>query len=325
MALIIPSIPYKSQYDADAEDFRNDCGPASLAMILHAFGVNVSTNTVYRKTGTKAHRYVSISQLMRAGLSYGAPFEYFYNWDLERLLNALRQGRPLITLVHYGAWSQLNPGISTQNSFRGPHFVVVLGFDDQHIFVNDPLWKEERRAEGYRRAWTYDEFLAAWESNHLDGNRDRSGIVSQRTLPTKTYGKADRTTPSKFELHPHEMQRLQAWVKFFSVPMPDFQNPASLSAYQSALNKWGQRIARHKVTEDDDLDTVARKYYGDPKKWEVILAFNGLTPSDPIHDGDTLLIPEPLDQPVRLELEELPRGGTFLHSEIEKPQFAIDE
>ena len=38
MGLIIPSIPYKSQYDDDASDFRNDCGPACVAMVLNALG-----------------------------------------------------------------------------------------------------------------------------------------------------------------------------------------------------------------------------------------------------------------------------------------------
>lgn len=324
MGVIIPSIPYKSQYDDDAGEFRNDCGPASLAMVLRAFGVNVSTNAVYRKTGTKAHRYVSVGQLMRAGLSYGVPFDYYYNWTIEQLKDSLRKGHALITLIHYGGWSQINPGISTQNTFQGPHFVVVLGYDEKHIFVNDPLWKEERRSEGYRLAWTYEEFMAAWEGNHLDGNRDRSGILSHRTLPTKNYGKMEEADYSQFELKPQENQRLQAWIKYFSLPQPDFHSPASMNAYQSAMRKWGKRIARHTVGPDDDLSLIAQKYYGDPSKWEVILAFNGFTQSDTIHDGDLLKIPEPLETPLRIALEEIPRGGTFTHSSLEKENSLLE-
>lgn len=318
MGVIISSVPYKSQYDDDAEEFRNDCGPASLAMILRAFGVNVSTDAVYNKTGTKANRYVSVGQLMRAGLSYGVPFDYFYDWSIEQLQESLRQGHALITLVHYGAWSQINPGISTQNPFQGPHFVVVLGYDEKHIYVNDPLWRDDRRAEGYRRAWTHAEFMAAWQSNHLDGNRDRSGILSQRTLPIKEFEKFETVAPSKFESNPQEAQRLQAWIRFFSLPQPDLHNPASMNAYQSAMSKWGQRIARHKLSQDDDLILIAQKYYGDPNKWEAILAFNGLTQSDTLHDGAILKIPEPLENPARIPLEEMPRGGTFIHSDIQK-------
>jgi hypothetical protein len=318
MGLILSSIPYKSQYDPDASEFRNDCGPASLAMILHAFGINVSTNSVYRKTGTEANRYVSVSQLMRAGLSYGVPFDYFYNWSIEKLKEGLLAGHTMIVLVHYAGWSKINPGVSTQNTFEGPHFVTVVGFDDEHIFVNDPLWKEERRGEGYRKAWTYKEFFAAWDSNHEDGNRDRSGIITQRTLPTKAYSKEDWPTPGRAEINPRELQRMQAWAYAFGVPNPDITSPASVNAYMAAMGKWGQRIASHKVSANDDLGILAHKYYGDPMKWDVILAFNGLAQSDTIHDGDLLRIPEPLEQPISLPMEQIPSGGTFRHSEIQK-------
>lgn len=322
MGVIIPSVPYKSQYDPDAEEFRNDCGPASLAMILQAFGVNVSTNAVYRKTGTKANRYVSVSQLMRAALSYGAPFEYFHSWSLDQLKELLGKGHAVIALVHYGAWSQINPGISTQNPFKGPHFVVVLGYDDEYIYVNDPLWKEARRAEGFRKAWTHEQFYAAWNSNHEDGNRDRSGIMSRRTLPTQSYGRGDWPAPTRAQLDPRELNRLYAWVAYFGVPKPNMENPASLNAYLAAMGKWGQRIAHHEVDENDDLGLLAHKYYGDPMKWPVIMAFNGLAPADTIRDGDKLQIPEPLETPVRIPLEELPRGRTYIHSNLEKERLA---
>jgi len=318
MALLIPSIPYKSQYDPDASEFRNDCGPASLAMILQAFGINVSTNAVYRKTGTEANRYVSVSQLMRAGLSYGVAFDYFYNWTIEDLKEKLQQGRTMITLVHYGGWSKISPGVSTQNSFQGPHFVTIVGFDEENIYVNDPLWKEERRQEGYHKAWTYAEFLAAWDSNHEDGNRDRSGIVTQRTLPTKSYEEEAWPAPNRVQMDPREFQRMQAWSNLLGLPHADLTNPASVNAYIAAMGKWGLRIAQHKVEEHDDLGILAQKYYGDPMKWNVILAFNGLTQSDTIHDGDLLIIPEPLEQPIRVPIEAIPSGGTFRHSEIRK-------
>ena len=324
MGLIIPSVPYKSQYDADADEFRNDCGPASLAMILQSYGVHVSTDAVYRKTGATANRYVSIGQLMRAALGYGVPFEYFYDWSLEQLMDTLSQGRPLITLIHYGAWSQLDPGVSTQNSFEGPHFVVVLGYDDQHIYVNDPLWKLDRRNEGYRRAWPHEQFMAAWNSNHLDGNRDRSGIFSQRVLPTRAYSSANPSATPLVDFTHVESQRMQAWIKYFALPEPDSSNPASLNAYQSAMSKWGQQYVEHEVTAEEDLTLIAEKYYGDPAKWQVILAYNALTEVDTIHDGQQLKIPEPQRTASRENLIETRRGGTFNHSNLGKEQAPTD-
>lgn len=318
MGTIIPSIPYKSQYDADASEFRNDCGPASLAMILQSFGVHVSTDAVYRKTGTKANRYVSIGQLMRAGLNYGVTFEYFYDWSLDRLFEILAEGHPLIALVHYGAWSQLEPGTSTQNKFQGPHFVVVLGYDDQYIYVNDPLWKLDRRNEGYRKAWTHDQFMQAWNSNHVDGNRDRSGIYTHRVLATRPYSKSDSPSQNSVQFAALEAQRLQAWIEFFSLPEPDSENPASITAYLSAMSKWGHDYLEHKVSPEDDLTQISDRYYGDPDKWKVILAYNGLTETDTLFDETVLRIPEAVLSPPQASLPEETRGGTFDPVNLEK-------
>ena len=107
MGRMIPGVPYKSQSDSDASDFRNDCGPACVAMILNGLGLNVSTNTVYRKTGAKANEYVSVSQMMNAAASYGIDFDYFYPWNLDDLMRSIMGGRAFIPLVHYGEWSKL--------------------------------------------------------------------------------------------------------------------------------------------------------------------------------------------------------------------------
>ena len=113
-------------------------------MILNGLGLNVSTNTVYRKTGAKANEYVSVSQMMNAAASYGIDSDYFYPWNLDDLMRSIMSGRAFIPLVHYGEWSKLG---LTQSSFTGPHFVVVVGFDERYIYVNDPLWKDSRRTK----------------------------------------------------------------------------------------------------------------------------------------------------------------------------------
>lgn len=293
MGAIIASIPYKSQYDSDANEFRNDCGPACLAMVLAGFGINASTNAVHRRAGVSGDRYVSITQLMNAATSYGVTLEYFYAWTIPQLISTVRAGKPVIALVHYGAWSQMNPGISTQNTFQGPHFVVVVGADDRMIYVNDPLWKEERRSQGFRKAWSHAQFYAAWSSCHLDGNRDLSGIVAQQPLPTAPFGRGEPAPLAQTKLDPRTICRLRAWAYFNNAPLPTQTNPATLYAYLSAMGRWGQYRVQHAIGEGDDLGLLALRYYGDPMKYKVIEAFNGLNPGDTIAAGDILLVPEP--------------------------------
>ncbi len=316
MGLIFPTIPYKSQLDPDASEFRNDCGPCALAMILNAFGHNVTTTAVYRRTGEAGDGFISVSQLMRVGDSYEVPFDYFSGWTIDRLKQAVDEGHTAITLVHYGSWSQIDPGVSTQNTtFTGPHFVVIVGYDDKRIYVNDPLWTGARRLEGQHKAWTYKQFNKAWGSNHLDGNRDFSGIVCRLTLPTEAFG--DSVTeqpipppPPPPEVDPVLGRRIRAWAAFSNLPIPELNNPAVVNAYAAAMGDWGLRVVPHQVTSSDTLGLIALKYWNDPLKWQVILEFNGLAVSDTIHDGDVLIIPEPLQQPVVIPPESIPQGGT---------------
>jgi nucleoid-associated protein YgaU len=324
MGVIIPSIPYKSQYDPDAGEFRNDCGPASLAMVLGAFGVSASTNAVYRRTGAKANNYVSIAQLMRAAQSYGVAFDYFHAWNIQQLREMIAKGRVAIALVHYGGWSQINPGISTQNPFTGPHFVTVVGADDKFIYVNDPLWKEGRRTQGFRKAWTHAEFYTAWSSCHLDGNRDCSGILTQAALPVAAYGTGAGPATTDFTLDPQTRARIRAWAYFNNSPQPVLENPATANAYMTVMGGWGTRVVRHTVAENDDLGMLAFHYYGDGLKWRVILAFNGLESSDAITDGDVLLIPQPLESPLPIPPNRRPSGGVGgLQMQIDKQQASV--
>jgi hypothetical protein len=79
------------------------------------------------------------------------------------------------------------------------------------------------------------------------------------------------------------------------------------------MGPWGERVVPHEVTEGDTLGLLALHYYDDPLKWELITLFNGLTPTDVIQDGDVLLIPEPLEQPVVIPEGQRPMGGTYRH------------
>lgn len=318
MGVLIPSIPYKSQVDPDASDFRNDCGPTCLAMVLQAFGKTVSTNAVYRKTGAPANGFVSVSQLMRAAQAYGVPFDYFSAWNVNKLKEAVKQGRAVIPLVHYGSWVKMG---KVQSNFTGPHFVVTLGYDDKHIYVNDPLWWGSRRKEGERKRWTYKEFEKAWSECSKDGNRNFSGIVCTRKLPTDAWGAdAPATTtplpppPTQFQLDSVTQVRINAWAVYHKIPLPEITSQAVATAYLDAMGTWGLRVVVHRVDPSDTLGLIALRYYDDPLKWDVIMHFNGLAPGDTIFDNDILIIPEPLDKPKNIPAGMVPQGGTFTPS-----------
>ena len=299
------NIAYKSQYDPDAAASRNDCGPTCLSMLLNAFGVTATTDAVFRRTGAAPDDYVSMAQLMRVGESYGVPLEYRKGWGLGELRAMLDRGRPLIALVHYGAFSEQQSGVSTQSAFTGPHFLVVVGYDERHVVVHDPLWTGDRRDEGAFKKWPNRVWLEAWGRCHEDCdafgrcNPDFAALISVRAL----------SPDSRAQVPADVIRRIRAKAVFDGAPQPDLSQPASLHGYVAALGQWGRRTLARVVQPSDTLWRLAKAYYGDGSKLNVIQYFNGLAETDVIYDGQVLLIPEPT-LPGNIPEERQPTGVT---------------
>lgn len=286
---VVLDIPYKSQCDPDASASRNDCGPACLAMILNGLGQPVTTDAVFRRTGAAPDGYVSSAQLLRVADSYRSPLEFRRNWGLMELHTMIDLNRPLIALVHYAAFSELQPGMSTQSSFKGPHYVLVVGYDDDHVIVHDPLWAGNRRDEGAYKVWPNAVWMHAWGRCHEDGdacgnyNPDFSALISVYQLPSRARARVPTSV----------IRCIRAKAALDGKPQPDLTRPATLNAYVTALGNWGQHVVVRRVEPTDTLWRLAKAYYGDGNRLNVIQYFNGLAETDVIQDGQLLLIPEP--------------------------------
>jgi LysM repeat protein len=273
-------------------------------MLINAVGIPVTTDAVFRRTGAPPDGYVSMAQLVRVSDSYGVPLEFRKGIDLGQLRAYLDLGRPFIALVHYGAFSELQPGVSTQSLFRGPHFVVVVGYDETHVVVHDPLWTVPRRREGAYRRWPNDVWLRAWGEAHLDCdaagncNPDNAALISVRALDPDT----------RIQVGADVLRRVRAKAAFDGRPLPEAGSPRALSDAVISLGTWGQRTVAHVVQPTDTLWRLAKAYYGDGGKQAVIRHFNGLTESDVIHDDQVLLIPEPI-RSGHIPPERAPQGG----------------
>lgn len=193
----ILGVPYRSQWDDDANKSRTDCGPACLAMVLGYYGTQVAINELLAATGAAPGQYVSFGQMQRVARPYGVTFDYAVNHTLDDLKRWVGEGKPAIALVRYGVWSRIRPRVSTQDTFTGPHFVVVVGYGEGNIYINDPNYWPPRREEGHRKAWSEELFNQAWSNVGSAGllNPNNSAIVP-------TVGKVDVTAVVEYTVQP---------------------------------------------------------------------------------------------------------------------------
>ena len=183
------NVVYLSQNDPQtAKTHGTDCGPTCLAMISN--------------TGKPANQFVTVDKLYAtSAVLKNKQFGDITDFNemaqvaselgitlvgqslestsaLETLRGYVREGRLCIALVNYDKWMDIaQPGFD----YRSAHFVVVTGFEADHIYVHDPIFPP-LTGKGPYFVWSIDNFNAGWGTLHeLNlGDPDYHLLVSDR-------------------------------------------------------------------------------------------------------------------------------------------------
>lgn len=152
---VLITVPYRSQHDDDAKISRADCGPACIAMLLEWRGLFVKIDDLSRETSlgtTNAGQLIAAAEKHGLNLIRRAPMSIA---DVE---NQIRLGKPMIALIRYQDFGSVRQDLA----YTGLHWVVVVGFSADSIYINDPDYWGARRLEGQGRAVPRHLFEHAW-------------------------------------------------------------------------------------------------------------------------------------------------------------------
>jgi hypothetical protein len=185
-AIIRLDLPYISQFDETARTHNADCGPTCLAMILSADQpptAHVTVDELYmRHLQHKAvGDFTTLPEMEAVSQAEGLPLQRlsFANGEtaLQELQELIREDTPFVALVNYAKWDDI-----AKNNFKSGHFVVVTGFDDENVFVHDPLFRGTRRSLGEFFVWRNENFLDGWGSGNEIGNPDFVALVPNKQV-----------------------------------------------------------------------------------------------------------------------------------------------
>lgn len=153
---VLIQTPYVSQEDADSDQHINDCGIASALMLIKKYdpSVNITVENLANKLGMTRWELTRLEDIEKSFEMYNVPYENIRPFNLAMGLNSLNSGKVYIALVNYKY-------IKKYRSF--PHFLVVVGYDIDYIYVNDPLDYNNRKI-------TYINFANAISKTQEDGN-----------------------------------------------------------------------------------------------------------------------------------------------------------
>lgn len=140
---VLIDVPYRSQEDADARRYRNDCGAACVAMYidfvrqvrgLPAQPISID-QLASETTLAQDDSGLRTDQLIPLAARYGVALRLSNTLTLPVIFSELSAGRPPLVLIAYGPLT----GRENQSDLGG-HFLIVTGYDTNYVYVNDPDW-----------------------------------------------------------------------------------------------------------------------------------------------------------------------------------------
>lgn len=165
----LPPVPYRSQWDADAQRVKSDCGPACVAMLLEYHGVKITIDDISALCGLGSDKkYTTSTDLASASKKCGLVLDTVTGWTLEQFAARC----PCIVLVHYGTFAD-----RLDQNYTSGHWVVLLGVYDNQAIYHDPDWWPPRRDEGASRRADIVRFALAMHDCVRDGNPAGLGLV----------------------------------------------------------------------------------------------------------------------------------------------------
>lgn len=170
-------VPHRSQFDGTYYAETN-CGPASLGMILEAYGLRYPTDAIRGEVnrfqgdsnpdnGTSLGAVALVAE--RAGLY---PVGLHRRWSIDDVRAHLTAGRPIITLVRFADL----PG-NSGSDLATNHYIVLSGLSGDQFIYNDSAYVQ---GAGRGLLISPDVLQSAWANSVIPGHAvafslDRTG------------------------------------------------------------------------------------------------------------------------------------------------------
>lgn len=179
------NVPYRTQLDGNPYE-QADCGPAVMAMVLGAYGIDRPTVSLrgivndLQRTGGVYGSGTFVENLAVVAERHGLrPYGLFVNqperhplrrdlktdlgklnrWTLDGLRTALDAGHPVVAQV----WYRGLPG-REKHSYNGDHYIVITGYLGDQFLHNDPV---DRDAPGHSKRISTAQLERAWRKSQF--------------------------------------------------------------------------------------------------------------------------------------------------------------
>jgi hypothetical protein len=167
------NVPYVSQQGKGADFHFNDCGAACASMLIAAYtGDSFPVDTLYFEAAPSGDLDLTADQVAATLSRHGVDTEWKAFLDEGSLYKILSSRKPLMAVILYGPLQ--DAGISENKTFRGFHYVVVVGIDTASVIFNDPLYTSPA---GSQVVAPLETFMKAWRDAGIGGQNAPCGAL----------------------------------------------------------------------------------------------------------------------------------------------------
>lgn len=126
------------------------CGPASLKIVLDYYGINKTEKELAKLTHSVPGLGVDDRSISKVAKSLGFDVEIKNESDFEDIKKWLKKGVPVIV-----DWFTRGRQDYNDSEVADGHYSVVIGLDDEYIYLQDPETGGERKIsrENFIKVW----------------------------------------------------------------------------------------------------------------------------------------------------------------------------
>ncbi|MFN8526057.1 MAG: C39 family peptidase [Chloroflexota bacterium] len=273
-------VPFRTQLDGTAFAPVN-CGPASLSMVLAAFGVEVAPDVLRDYVnalsgdyspddGTSLHLLSSVAA--EAGLQTMGASD---RWTIPSVRDHVRLGHPVITLAKYRSL----PG-NGRSAVEFDHYVVITGSVGDDLIYNDAALPDN---QGQNLLMSSADLERAWHNSSIPRHAAAFGLASgpvpvgfaprlrARVIAVPPESGSDQPTPAP---EPHPAAPAEAAVRGTDTrpdiasnepaPGPSKPAPPSPPTSRSDVTSGDPRLAADRPPPNTAAVSVAAPAASDP-------------------------------------------------------------
>jgi hypothetical protein len=252
--LVWLGVPFRTQIDGGEFQYVN-CGPASLTMVLAAFGLEVGPSQVRDYLNSLIDNYntdlgTSLDVLAHIGRDAGlTPMDLYSDrggyryWSTDAVRWHVEQGRPVITLVKYRDL----PGHGQSRS-EFDHYVVISGLTPNGFIYNDAAFASTL---GYGLEISDIELQYAWENSSIPHHALALGLAPDHKA--LSFPEAPRRVAPAPEVEPaaaRSSRRLAETDEAERAPLSLLPMPRPSGPLITTSDRWKDEIEVEPAIED---------------------------------------------------------------------------